>query len=191
VLTAAARTARSGRQQRLTPAERLTSPSWRSPGHSSPEITAPSYISVKTIETNSAHIYRKLKPPSRVDRARHRLDTRLRALILEGLDTGRHEQVPTPAVFIMIGAQPRTDWIRDALALDDHGFILTGQDLPPARWPLTRVPLPFETSLPGVLAAGDVRNGSIKRVAAAVGEGSVAVGSVHQYLTTTPPASAQ
>jgi thioredoxin reductase (NADPH) len=118
-------------------------------------------------------------------------DTRLRALILEDLDTGRHEQVPTPAVFIMIGAQPRTDWIRDALALDDHGFILTGQDLPAARWPLTRAPLPFETSLPGVLAAGDVRNGSIKRVAAAVGEGSVAVGSVHQYLTTTPPASAR
>ena len=57
-------------------------------------------------------------------------DTRLRALTLEDLDTGRHEQVPTPAVFIMIGAQPRTDWIRDALALDDHGFILTGRDLP-------------------------------------------------------------
>lgn len=118
-------------------------------------------------------------------------DTRLRALILEDLDTRRHKQVPTPAVFIMIGAQPRTDWIRNVLALDDHGFILTGQDLPPARWPLARAPLPFETSLPGVLAAGDVRNGSIKRVAAAVGEGSVAVGSVHQYLTTTPPASAR
>ena len=118
-------------------------------------------------------------------------DTRLRALTLEDLDTGRHEQVPTPAVFIMIGAQPRTGWIRDALALDDHGFILTGQDLPPKRWPLTRAPLPFETSLPGVLAAGDVRYGSIKRVAAAVGEGSVAVGSVHQYLTTTPSASAR
>ena len=118
-------------------------------------------------------------------------DTRLRALTLEDLDTGQHEQVPTPAVFIMIGAQPRTDWIRDALALNDHGFILTGQDLPPKRWPLTRAPLPFETSLPGVLAAGDVRYGSIKRVAAAVGEGSVAVGSVHQYLTTTPSASAR
>jgi thioredoxin reductase (NADPH) len=118
-------------------------------------------------------------------------DTRLRALTLEDLGTGRHEQVLTPAVFIMIGAQPRTGWIRDAVALDDHGFILTGQDLPPARWPLISAPLPFETSLPGVLAAGDVRNGSIKRVAAAVGEGSVAVGSVHQYLTTTPPASAR
>lgn len=116
-------------------------------------------------------------------------DTRLRALTLEDLDTRRHKQVPTPAVFVMIGAQPHTGWIRDALALDDHGFILTGQDLPPARWPLTRAPLPFETSLPGVLAAGDVRYGSIKRVAAAVGEGSVAVGSVHQYLTTTTPST--
>lgn len=86
----------------------------------------------------------------------------------------------------MIGAQPRTDWIRDALALDHHSFILTGQDLPPARCPLTRAPLPFETSPPGVRAAGDVRNGSIKRVAAAIGEGSVVIGSIYQYLITTP-----
>jgi thioredoxin reductase (NADPH) len=112
-------------------------------------------------------------------------DTRLQALTLEDLDTGRHEQVPTPAVFIMIGARPRTNWIRHALTLDDHGFILTGQDLPPGTWPLTRPPLPFETNVSGVLATGDVRHGSIKRVAAAVGEGSVAVGSVHQYLGTT------
>lgn len=118
-------------------------------------------------------------------------DTRLQALTLEDLDTGRQERVPTPAVFIMIGVQPRTDWIRPALALDDHGFILTGRDLPTGTWPLTRAPLAFETSLPGVLAAGDVRYGSIKRVAAAVGEGSVAVGSVHQYLTATAPVSAR
>lgn len=116
-------------------------------------------------------------------------DTRLQALTLENLNTKRQERVPTPAVFIMIGAQPRTIWIRHALALDDHGFILTGRDLPPRTWPLTRAPLPFETNLPGVLAAGDIRFGSIKRVAAAVGEGSVAVGSVHQYLTTTAPVS--
>jgi thioredoxin reductase (NADPH) len=118
-------------------------------------------------------------------------DTRLQALTLEDVDTGRQEQVPTSAVFIMIGAHPRTDWIRSTLALDDHGFILTGRDLPPEPWPLARAPLPFETSLPGVLAAGDVRYGSIKRVAAAVGEGSVAVGSVHQYLTTTAPVTAR
>jgi thioredoxin reductase (NADPH) len=118
-------------------------------------------------------------------------DTRLQALTLEDLDTKRQQQVPTPAVFIMIGAQPRTDWIRHTLALDDHGFILTGRDLPPGTWPLTRAPLPFETSLPGVLAAGDVRYGSIKRVAAAAGEGSVAVGSVHQYLTTPATVSSR
>jgi len=118
-------------------------------------------------------------------------DTRLEALTLEDLETEHREQVPTPAVFIMIGAQPRTDWIRSALALDDHGFILTDRDLPSRSWPLARAPLPFETNVPGVLAAGDVRYGSIKRVAAAVGEGSVAVGSVHQYLTTTAPVSAR
>jgi thioredoxin reductase (NADPH) len=116
-------------------------------------------------------------------------DTRLEALTLEDLDTGQQQRVPTPAVFIMIGARPRIDWVRHALALDDHGFILTGRDLPPGTWPLIRAPLPFETNLPGVLAAGDIRYGSVKRVAAAVGEGSVAVGSVHQYLATTAPVS--
>ena len=109
-------------------------------------------------------------------------DTRLQALTLEDFDTGRQERVPTPAVFIMIGAQPRTDWIRPTLVLDDHGFILTGRDLPPGTWPLPRAPLPFETNLPGVLAAGDIRYGSVKRVASAVGEGSMAVRLVHDHL---------
>jgi thioredoxin reductase (NADPH) len=68
------------------------------------------------------------------------------------------------------------------VTLDDRGFILTGRDLPPEAWALRRPPLAFETSLPGVFAAGDVRYGSVKRVAGAVGEGSVAVGSVHQYV---------
>jgi thioredoxin reductase (NADPH) len=81
-----------------------------------------------------------------------------------------------------VGAEPRTDWLLDVTRLDDRGFILTGRDVPPDAWPLRRPPLPFETSLPGVFAAGDVRYGSVKRVAGAVGEGSVAVGSVHQYL---------
>jgi thioredoxin reductase (NADPH) len=82
----------------------------------------------------------------------------------------------------MIGAEPRTDWLRGVLRLDDRGFVLTGRDLlQPAR-PLRRAPLPFETSLSGVFAAGDVRYGSVKRVAGAAGEGAVAVGSVHRYL---------
>ena len=67
--------------------------------------------------------------------------------------------------------------------MNDRGFILTGRDLPQGVWPLRRLPLPFETSLPGVFAVGDVRFGSVMRVAGAVGEGSVAVGSVHEYLT--------
>ena len=83
----------------------------------------------------------------------------------------------------MIGAEPRTQWLGDLVKVNDRGFILTGRDVPRGAWLLPRPPLPFETSLPGVFAAGDVRFGSVKRVAGAVGEGSAAVGSVHQYLT--------
>jgi thioredoxin reductase (NADPH) len=107
---------------------------------------------------------------------------RLEGLVLADLQEHRQEQVPAAAVFIMIGAEPRTDWLASALRLDEHGFVLTGRDVPATGWPLTREPHPFETSRPGVFAAGDVRYGSVKRVAGAVGEGSVAVGSVHRYL---------
>jgi thioredoxin reductase (NADPH) len=110
---------------------------------------------------------------------------RLEALDLQDLRSGRQEQVPAAAAFVLIGAEPRTDWLRDVVALDDRGFVLTGPDLPPQAWPIERVPLPFETSTPGVFAAGDVRYGSVKRVASAVGEGAVAVGSVHRYLAET------
>jgi thioredoxin reductase (NADPH) len=107
---------------------------------------------------------------------------RLEGLLLADLQEHRQEQVPAAAVFIMIGAEPRTDWLAPALRLDEHGFVLTGRDVPATDWPLTREPHPFETSRPGVFATGDVRYGSVKRVAGAVGEGSVAVGSVHRYL---------
>jgi thioredoxin reductase (NADPH) len=107
---------------------------------------------------------------------------RLEGLVLADLQEHRQEQVPAAAVFIMIGAEPRTDWLAQALRLDEHGFVLTGRDVPATDWPLTREPHPFETSRPGVFATGDVRYGSVKRVAGAVGEGSVAVGSVHRYL---------
>jgi thioredoxin reductase (NADPH) len=110
-------------------------------------------------------------------------DARLAALTIEDVQTGEREQVPAAAVFIMIGAAPCTGWLRGTVELDDRGFILTGRDIPPGVWPLGRAPLPFETSTPGVFAAGDIRHGSVKRVAGAVGEGSVTVGSVHQYLT--------
>jgi thioredoxin reductase (NADPH) len=107
---------------------------------------------------------------------------RLEALTVEDVRTGQREQVKATAVFVLIGAEPRTRWLREVLQLDDRGFVLTGRDLPARAWPLGRAPLPFETSLPGVFAAGDVRYGSVRRVAGAAGEGAVAVGSVHQYL---------
>lgn len=89
-------------------------------------------------------------------------------------------------VFIMTGASPRTDWLRGCLALDDKGFILTGRDLdtvkPESSWPLARSPYLLETSLPRVFAIGDVRSGNVKRVASAVGEGSIAIHLVHRAL---------
>lgn len=109
---------------------------------------------------------------------------RLEALTVADVPTGRREQVATSALFVLIGAEPHTEWLHDVMELDEHGFILTGRDIPHHAWSVPRAPLPFETSLPGVFAAGDVRFGSVKRVAGAVGEGSVAVGSVHHYLTT-------
>jgi len=90
-------------------------------------------------------------------------------------------------LFVMTGADPATKWLDRCIALDDHGFVKTGPDLTPedldvAKWPLTRPPHLLETSLPGVFAVGDVRAGNIKRVASAVGEGSIAVAFVHQVL---------
>jgi len=103
--------------------------------------------------------------------------------------TGQASSAPARHLFIMTGASPNTNWLRGSLALDHKGFILTGRDLPSAvepdqnpSWPLSRPPQIFESSLPGVFAVGDVRAGSVKRVAAAVGEGSTSVSLVHQSL---------
>lgn len=109
-------------------------------------------------------------------------EERLEALILEDIETGQHAEVAASAVFVLIGAEPHTEWLRGIIGLDERGYILTGRDIPQQSWPLARPPLPFETNMPGVFAVGDARHGSVKRVAGAVGEGSVAVGSVHQYL---------
>jgi thioredoxin reductase (NADPH) len=117
-------------------------------------------------------------------------DTRLESLTLQD-DQGQQEEVAAAAVFIMIGAKPHTDWLAPVLSLDKKGFVLTGRDIPGANWVLEREPYPFETSRPGVFAAGDVRHGSVKRVAGAVGEGSVAVGSVHRYLAAAAPFEGQ
>jgi thioredoxin reductase (NADPH) len=108
-------------------------------------------------------------------------EKRLQGLALQD-KTGRRETVRASGLFLLIGAEPQTDWLRGSVELDERGYIYTGRDLPEGSWPLLRMSLPFETSLPNVFAVGDVRHGSIKRVAGAVGEGSVAIGSVHQCL---------
>src|SRR5689334_16654755 len=100
-------------------------------------------------------------------------DTRLTGLTLEDAQQVRREEVPAAALFVLIGAEPCAGWLAGVLSVDDRGFVLTGRDIPATAWPLTRAPFPFETSRPGVFAAGDVRFGSVKRVASAVGEGSV------------------
>jgi len=112
---------------------------------------------------------------------------RLEALTLKDTKTGTAETVPASALVVLIGAVPHTDWLPPGISRDEHGFIVTGSDLsdghdPAASWPLPRAPLPLETSLPGAFAAGDVRHGSVKRVASAVGEGSIATTQMTQYL---------
>ncbi len=98
--------------------------------------------------------------------------------------TGERQTIPCSGLFCFIGAQPATGWLCDGVLLDRDGFVLTDRQLAGPIAPGTSSPLPFETSVPGVFAAGDVRNGSMKRVAAAVGEGSSAVRSVHERLAT-------
>jgi thioredoxin reductase (NADPH) len=93
---------------------------------------------------------------------------------------GTTETLPATTLFVLIGADPHTDWLGDAVARDDHGFILTGREL--GQWPIERTALPYETSLPGVFAVGDVRAGSSKRLASAVGEGAAVVTSIHALL---------
>ena len=111
-------------------------------------------------------------------------DRRLTELVVRDRRTGSEETVPAAALFVMIGATPHANWLPDDVQRDQHGFILTGRDLPDQDRAETGqpMPLPLETRVPGVFAVGDVRAGSVKRVASAVGEGSVAVPQVHQHL---------
>jgi thioredoxin reductase (NADPH) len=112
-------------------------------------------------------------------------DTRLECLTLK-TPTGEERRAAS-SIFIFIGAAPKTDWLPDSIALDDKGFILAGPDLKtraPGAWKLEREPYLLETSLPGIFVAGDVRYNSIKRCASAVGEGSIAVQFMHQYMAT-------
>src|SRR5580692_6517761 len=115
-------------------------------------------------------------------------DTHLEEISVLCSDTGKVERVPASAMFIFIGALPRTDWLGDVVERDERGFLLTGPDLlrdgqRPKGWGLDRDPFLLETNVPGIFAVGDVRHGSIKRVASGVGEGSVAVQFIHQYLS--------
>jgi thioredoxin reductase (NADPH) len=114
---------------------------------------------------------------------------RLEALSIRCGRSGTTERVPASSLFIFIGAAPRTDWLEGVVERDERGFILTGPDLivdgkPPRGWPLDREPFLLESNIPGVFAVGDVRHGSIKRVATSVGEGAMAVALIHQHLAT-------
>jgi thioredoxin reductase (NADPH) len=95
---------------------------------------------------------------------------------------GETETVASDGLFLMIGARPNTDWLPGVCARDDGGFIHTGAGVDDGSWPLGRSPFSLETSMPGVFAAGDVRHGSMNRVASAVGEGSIAIRLVHELF---------
>jgi thioredoxin reductase (NADPH) len=107
---------------------------------------------------------------------------RLEHLAIRDKASGAVENIPARLLFVMIGALPHTDWAAGVVQRDAKGFIVTGHNVDSSSWPLDRPPMSFETSVPGIFAVGDVRDGSMKRVAAAVGEGAGAVQNVHQYL---------
>jgi len=110
-------------------------------------------------------------------------DTSLQAIDLHDARLGETTRQESGGLFLFIGADAETGWLPPEIALDDNGYVLTGTDVTAARgWTLDRDPYLLETSVPGVFAAGDVRFGPVKRVAAAVGEGSMAVAFVRQYL---------
>jgi thioredoxin reductase (NADPH) len=116
-------------------------------------------------------------------------DGRLEWVALHDLARDETVRAPAGAVFVLVGAAPRSEWLPDTVVRDSWGFVLTGADIRAdeaagPRWLLRRDPLPYETTDPGVFAVGDIRHGSVKRVASAVGEASVAINQVHEYLAS-------
>jgi thioredoxin reductase (NADPH) len=142
-------------------------------------------------DTMSDYLIREINAAPNVD-VTHRVEVvdgagadHLESLVLQDRHSGALRSIPADALFVLIGSQPRTEWLGASVARDQRGFILTGPDLLGAgrgHWHLDRPPMPLETSLPGVFAAGDVREGSIKRVASAVGEGAATIPLVHRWL---------
>ena len=115
-------------------------------------------------------------------------DQHLETISILCSDSGGTERVPANGLFIFIGAEPRTDWLAGVVERDERGFVLSGPDLVrdgrrPKGWTVDRDPWLLETSVPGIFVVGDVRHGSVKRVASGVGEGSIAVQFIHQYLS--------
>ncbi len=144
-------------------------------------------------ESMSRYLIQRIEDSANVAlRARTQIDAleggdRLERVRWRHLDTGQSQTRPIRHLFLMTGADPNTAWIKGCVVLDDKSFVKTGADLSPdeleeAGWPLARRPDLLETSRPGVFAVGDVRSGSVKRVASAVGEGSVCVRLIHRGL---------
>jgi thioredoxin reductase (NADPH) len=114
-------------------------------------------------------------------------ETRLTGITILRDTNTESQKLPASSLFIFIGAQPRTEWLGDLIRRDERGFVLSGPDLlsdgkRPADWTLDRDPGLLETNVPGIFVVGDVRHGSVKRVASGVGEGAVVVQFIHQYL---------
>jgi thioredoxin reductase (NADPH) len=144
-------------------------------------------------QTMSHYLIERLKQTSNilvetgVEVAEAHGTARLESLVLQHTKTRNRRTVIAQSLFILIGAQPHTDWLGDTVLRDEHGFLVSGPDLMrdgcmPPSWPLARAPYLFETSIPGVFVAGDARHGSIKRVASGVGEGTIAEKMIERYL---------
>jgi len=143
-------------------------------------------------ETMSAYLVRRIRRHDNIEvRLRQTVvevdgSGHIEGLVIKHLDTDETERVRAQGLFVFIGATPQTDWLRGAVLKDEEGFIYAGKDLRDdggtrADWPLERPPFDLETSMPGVFVAGDVRHGSVKRLASAVGEGAQVVHFIHQY----------